>query len=190
MENDKFIVNGFIFKTSDEANCARKELRGIQFLEENNNMDNVDVMIQVYHKLLQQQLFQTAVGRHYLKQIQERILEKRPNTILEPIELDRKEDNSETAPSGLRRAVRMTDFVDVGLNYRKKLKLSIIVNVILLLGMAAMFIIASTASNPNILNYETKLQDRYAQWEKELEEREQEIERQTKNNASMSTSTP
>lgn len=175
MENNKFIVDGFSFQTMDEANCAKKELRGIVFLEENNNMNDVNVMIQVYNKLLQQRLFQTAVGRHYLKQIQGRILEKRPNSILEPIELERMDNNSDTGKSGLGRTVRISDFIDVGLNYRKKLKLSIIVNVILLLGMAAMFMLASTSSNPNILNYETKLQDRYAQWEKELEEREQEL---------------
>lgn len=176
MEEDRFIVDGFVFRTSDEANCARKELRGIEYLEENNNMDNVNVMIQVYNKLLEQQLFHTAVGKHYLKQLQERILEKKPNTNLEPIELETKENHMETASFGFGRTVKMTDFVDVGLNYRKKLKLSVIVNVILMIGMAAMFMIASTANNPNILNYETKLQDRYAQWEKELEEREQQLD--------------
>ena len=36
----------------------------------------------------------------------------------------------------------------------------------------AMFVIATTGSNPNILNYENALINKYAEWEQELRERE------------------
>ena len=54
----------------------------------------------------------------------------------------------------------------------KKLKWSIWINVILVLMVIAMFAIAYTGSNPNILNYENALINRYAEWEQELRERE------------------
>jgi hypothetical protein len=38
-----------------------------------------------------------------------------------------------------------------------------------------MFVITATSSNPNILNYESKLQDRYASWEEDLKTREAEL---------------
>ena len=38
-----------------------------------------------------------------------------------------------------------------------------------------MVIITLMDSNPNILNYENRIVDRYAEWERELEEREQNI---------------
>ena len=41
--------------------------------------------------------------------------------------------------------------------------------------MIAMLIIAGVSDNPNILNYERVLQDRYAEWEMELNEREAKI---------------
>ena len=54
----------------------------------------------------------------------------------------------------------------------KKLNISIWINVILAVLVIAMFFIASTGSNPNILNYENALINKYAEWEQELRERE------------------
>ena len=38
-----------------------------------------------------------------------------------------------------------------------------------------MFYISTTGSKPTVLNYEKALQNRYAQWEQELEQRESEL---------------
>ena len=57
----------------------------------------------------------------------------------------------------------------------KKLKTSIIVNVVLALMVVAMFFIATTGKNPNILNYENAIINKYAEWEQELRERENRI---------------
>ena len=54
----------------------------------------------------------------------------------------------------------------------KKLNISIWINVILALMVIAMFVIATTGSNPNILNYENALINKYAEWEQELRDRE------------------
>ena len=52
---------------------------------------------------------------------------------------------------------------------------SIAINVFLMLVVIGMVVITMMDSNPNILNYENKIVDKYAQWEQELEEREQNI---------------
>ena len=57
----------------------------------------------------------------------------------------------------------------------QKYKLSMMINLILILSVIGMFFISMTSSNPTILNYEAKLLDKYAAWEQELTEREQEI---------------
>ena len=57
----------------------------------------------------------------------------------------------------------------------KKLNISIWINVILVIMVIAMFVIANTGSNPNILNYENAIINKYAEWEQELRERENRI---------------
>ena len=47
-----------------------------------------------------------------------------------------------------------------------------ILNILLILLVIAMFVITLTGNNPTILNYEQKLQNKYAGWEQELTERE------------------
>ncbi len=51
--------------------------------------------------------------------------------------------------------------------------------------LIAMFVVALNADNPNILNYKSALENRYAEWEQELKEREAAVklkERELKRN--------
>ncbi len=41
--------------------------------------------------------------------------------------------------------------------------------------VAAMFAIEATTNNPNILNYENEIINRYEDWERQLEEKEKEL---------------
>ena len=44
-----------------------------------------------------------------------------------------------------------------------------------MIAIIAMFTITLESDNPNVLNYERALTDRYASWEQELTEREQAV---------------
>ena len=48
-------------------------------------------------------------------------------------------------------------------------------NVFLALLVAGMFFVAMTGNNPNILNYQNAVLNKYAAWEQELTEREQAV---------------
>ena len=50
-----------------------------------------------------------------------------------------------------------------------------VLNILLVLAVCAMFTIALNSENPNILNYERAVRDKYASWEQELTQREQTI---------------
>ena len=43
--------------------------------------------------------------------------------------------------------------------------------------IVGMFVVAGTSNSPNILNYEEKIQDKYAGWEQDLTEREKELKK-------------
>ena len=52
---------------------------------------------------------------------------------------------------------------------------AIIVNVVLVAVIAFMIIITLTSKNPNIIDYENKLQNKYSTWQEELESQEESI---------------
>ena len=58
---------------------------------------------------------------------------------------------------------------------KKKLRISMMVNLFLILVSIGMLIVTLMSDQPNIVNYENKLIDKYAQWQQELEEREQAV---------------
>jgi hypothetical protein len=49
---------------------------------------------------------------------------------------------------------------------------SMIVNVVLIIVIIAVIAITANSSNPNVLNYEINLQDKYASWQEQLESQE------------------
>lgn len=55
------------------------------------------------------------------------------------------------------------------------LHLSVIMNIVMLVAIIAMFVITLNSDQPNILNYERNLQNKYASWEQELTRREQTV---------------
>lgn len=171
-ENIKeYIVEGYVFYSEKEALLAQKELEGIKYLRRMNNMNNTKVMYQVYHRIIAQKLFVTPIGIDYLKSLQRKLRLKYSAEEIKPIpiipdkiDMDKAEEKYKTILPKLQ---------DVGNDYKRKLKVSWIVNGILIVMIIIMFIIASTTNNPNILNYENALIDRYEHWEKELTEREE-----------------
>lgn len=61
---------------------------------------------------------------------------------------------------------------------RKYLRFSIAVNLFLMIVAVGMIVITLMDDHPNIINYENKIIDKYAEWEQELDEREQSIKEQ------------
>ena len=56
--------------------------------------------------------------------------------------------------------------------YKSRFTTSVIINLALVVVIIAMIIITLTSKNPNIINYETKLQDKYSAWQEQLQSEE------------------
>lgn len=50
---------------------ARKEAEGVKYVKEKAQMDDPEMVLRIYNKMIQQRLFDTAVGYSYLKDLQE-----------------------------------------------------------------------------------------------------------------------
>ena len=58
---------------------------------------------------------------------------------------------------------------------KERFTISVFLNVMLVIAILAMFGICFASDQPNIVNYERAITDKYASWEQELTEREQAI---------------
>ena len=177
-------VGGFSFENKDEAEQAKKEIEGIRYIKTKTDMSDPEVILQVYNKMIGQKLFETAVGYSYLKDLQEYLTtipfikneDILPIPVTHPrLEESLKKQKREIAQKERVRAVRARqhekklakiDRKALETESSGKLKISLCV---------AMFAMTLTSDSPTIVDYQSKLLNRYASWEQELTEREKAV---------------
>lgn len=160
------------------AEAAVTERDKIRRLERQLDYRRPQLVYTLYVKALEGNVFHTAEGYSYLLHIREYLENNRENINGEipGLPSDLLQDNTELKET----TSRYNELKDTMRRMRADLKrqrtgrsISHIVIVFLLIAVIAMLAIAGVSDNPNILNYERVLQDRYAEWEMELQQREQ-----------------
>ncbi len=164
------IVEGYSFTDENMAKQARTEAEGVKYVRARTDMSKPDQVFNVYHRLLQQRMFQTPVGYAYLRELQD---------YLKTIPGIRGED---IRPIPVAKNMVVSDTQGIADRWRrrlqkeqKKLQISIVANFAFVVSILLIFLITATSGQTTILNYEKKLLDRYAQWEQQLTEREKAI---------------
>lgn len=178
---EKYLVEGYEFNTIEEANEAKKEYDAVKHIAEKTKGCSPDAVYLIYRRITDNNLFKTSVGLDYLQNLEkflrengmlDRVESKDGNnkkTLVEEI-LEKKEEVVKPDPR------LIIESVEAELKKTKeKLISSVILNILLIIGMAAMMYIASTSSNVNILNYETVLLNKYSTWAQDLEQKEAEL---------------
>lgn len=167
MEN-VVVVEGFSFTDVNMAKQAGKEAEGVRYVKSKTNMSDPKEVLRVYQRLLAQKTFQTPVGYAYLRELQEYLIS---NPSIEnkdigavPVAANLKVNDAVGVTQRLRGRIKAE---------RRKFRISLFANLVLALSIIVMFAIALSSDQTTILNYEKRLQDRYAKWEQELTEREQ-----------------
>lgn len=171
-KQQEFLVEGFLFQQEEMAEKAKREAEGIKYIKAKTSMDNPAVVLQVYDKIIEQQLFETPIGVGYLRELQEylRTVPAIRNEDIKPIpveeiikqeyvpvkEVEEKQEKQKKKPN-------------------QKLRTCMVVNVVLVLMVIGMFIITMTSEHPTIINYEENLLNKYAGWEEELSNRERQV---------------
>ncbi len=173
-EEQSLTVRGYTFRTTEDAKLAEREAQKIDYIEKRLNYNRTENVLAVYKKALEEKTFQTPVGISYLEKIHD-FLEESGSVMEEipPIPLQThfsRTVREQTNPARQRvKTVKKKDALKV------KYRISVLLNLLLLLMVAAMFAIALNAKTPNMLNYEKTLTNKYAEWEQELDEREKQL---------------
>lgn len=177
-----WVVDGFQFSTQRDAELALNEQLRIERLEEKLDYQNYEIVSAVYHKAITNRVFKTPVGYDFLKKLRTVLQEE-----LQPEELANipvygvYSTRESTSPAVEKiQASRKPVKKEKPKQEFFSRKTSILVNIGLLFLVIVMFAIATTGSQPTILNYEKALQNRYAEWEQQLSEREQVIREKEK----------
>ncbi len=170
-DHNNLEIDGFVFCSRHDAIIAENELKGVEYLKKKTDMKHPRKVLVVYNKMVTEGLFQTPVGISYVKELQKYLIDSQEidnNNILDiPVE---------PLHAGISKKNMVDRIAHVFSNsrkaYRDRLKIALVTNVVLLIVIVAMFVITTTTENVNIMNYQEKIEDKYATWDQELTERE------------------
>lgn len=177
-EKEEWTVSGFQFGSEKDAKQAKGEELKIQKLEEKMDYHNPQMVFMVYKKAIENRIFKTPVGYEYLKQLQKTLKESpliREEVLPIPVnQVYNLRDSTAPVIEKVKGTKKPKKPPKVKQEFFTR-KTSICMNIILVLLIGVMMFITTTGTRPNILNYEKVLQNRYAAWEQELEQRESEL---------------
>ena len=171
-QTDK-VVSGFAFYSEKDAKLAEQERQKIAYLDKRIDHTDLESVLAIYKKALDDRVFRTPVGLEYLRELQGEL--KAEQDILGeeippiPLWTNFADIRKKTAPARRRIQPVPED------NRNTLLRLSLIMNIVMVIAIIAMFVITLNSDQPNVLNYERNLQDKYATWEQELTQREQTV---------------
>ena len=182
-------VQGYEFETKEQADLARHEIDTIRYIRSNSRMDDPDVVLALYNKLVLKEIFVTPVGFDFLHRLQEYLYTipyiKREDVLpipvyrSEPVKAKDEREEREIVKRAEKRQAQKQKVVEKHQkkeerDYRKLFHISTFFAVVFAIAVVFMFAITMISKdNVTILNYENAIVDKYEKWEKELDEREE-----------------
>ncbi len=177
MSEKDLTVDGYLFNSKSDADNARKELKNIEYIKEHLDKNNPESVLKVYNKLINKRIFTTPPGYRFLKDIQELLLSN-PSIVPEdvsPLPLSFMMSFDKSGAGNVNKQTKKVIPMQKKDVLKDKFFISAAFNVVLIIAIIAMLVITLSSDQPNILNYETALQNRYSTWEQELTERERAV---------------
>ncbi len=167
MADDRVTALGYEFACLDDAILAQSEIKKIDYLKEHLDRGDADTVKALYDKAIDEKFFKTPVGIGFLSEMREYLIGTLdfPEDEVSAIPLYMFYDTTADKKKAKKAPEKKKEHVGI-------LFVSIVLNIALVIGVIIMFWIAKTTDQPNILNYESAITNRYAAWDQELRERE------------------
>lgn len=180
-EAQVYVVGGIGFQNVESAKVAQNELKRIEVLDEKMDYNNTDSMAAVYEKARQNHVFKTPIGISYMMRLQNYLVQNQypgisDMPILIATDYSKKANEKKGAASDAVWKARLDDMRGLVNKARKQLRISLCINVILVVLVIVLFVISQTGNNPTIINYRSKIINEYSQWQQQLDEREKAIQ--------------
>ncbi len=179
-EIESYRVGKYQFELKEDYEVALQEKKGVEYLDSQLDYKDIGKVIATYNELVGKKIFFTPVGVEYLNRLLTIIVasgQAEPAKVM-PLYVPsgRKKDSSRVEKYISRKYKDQVKDLDSTV---KKLKntnrfLGMLVAFMVII-IIAMFVITVKSDNPNILNYERVLQDKYAGWAEDLADKEEEL---------------
>jgi hypothetical protein len=173
MSDISLIVDAFDYADENLYEIAIKEQKAINYLSKQLGNASQKQIQDVYDKLIDDNFFKSENGLTFLYLLRENLINvyKVDESTLKPIPVERANDARVKSVmfdcnERVKAAQKETK------NIRDRSRIFIIAIVVLLIALGAMFYILRTSDIPTILDYQTKIEDKYSQWEEDLKQRE------------------
>lgn len=195
-------VQGYTFETKEQERLAAHEVETIQYIRSHTRMDDPDVVLALYNKLVLKEIFVTPVGFDFLRKLQEYLYTipyiKREDVLPIPVfqpqnnvsgtqkqSVQKKQKVQKTQPQKekIQKEKQKQKVVDrhrreTNRDYRKLFHISTFFAVVFAIVIIGMFAITWLSKDSvTIFNYENKIVDKYESWEKQLDKREAELDK-------------
>ncbi len=176
-------VDGYLFSSRERAKDAKKEAEAVAYIKEQTNLRDPDIVLKLYNRLLDEEVFDTPVGIAFLRDLQEHLRmvpyikreDIRPipgDSLVVEKEVDKVKAKAETAKKK-QEAVYARENSGA---YRTKYHVALFFAIVFALAIIGIYAITAFSGNSvTIANYEEELINKYASWEQELSEKEQEL---------------
>ena len=195
MESER-TIEGYAFEDAELFADAENEKRAVDYLREQIEKSSPEAVLSIYHQLMQQNLFHTQIGFEFLRELQLYLYEQESidNARISPITIPRAQapqassraesekkqeheapvvrEEPPARPPTKEELAQMRRLREQNRSLTNRFRISLFVSGVCGVVVVAMFILTLTSSSPTILNYKTKLEDSYAQWEQQLTDRE------------------
>ncbi len=172
MDTKKLLVDQYLFETEEECEIALSEKKKIQYIDEHTDYHVLENVAMLYKKMVDTCMFQTPVGYAYLERIRELLVRNGAEVgSLPSIPIKAKiiaNDNTKITNENKKLRQNLE-------SYKKKNKILWTMCIAFVIAIIALFALTFTSNNPNILNYENTILNKYSAWEQDLSKRENEL---------------
>lgn len=170
---EDLIVCGYKFATVADAETARLEKKKIDNLEQHLDYRNLQSLLLVYNKAVDNRVFLTPVGLAYLQRMQTQLVNCGvPQEKIKPIPLYGTFSNKTENSSSVRKSIEARG---AKVEYRGRFITSVCINVLLAAAIGGLILVSLRSDIPTIVNYRTAIVNEYSEWEQELSERERAV---------------
>lgn len=190
MEENKKIINGYLFESNQEYIKAQREKQVVDQMKKTMDWKNPKTAYKLYLKILDRNSFTTIIGIHFLWELRSVILRsgieldgELPSVPVNGIEIIdqsiRKGTGSETVQHGKKISQAAAGETPEAEKYRllyeeykEANRVKKIIIAFLLLIIIGILTVSQLTPYSIFTDYENKIINQYEEWEKELEERE------------------
>lgn len=175
-------IDGFLFEDEATAELAKKEEENIRYIKDHTALENAEVVLKLYNKLLEQKLFVTPVGIRFLLELQNVLLgypligrNEIPSIPVSEIIVKKEVEEESGVAAKVKEVTKKVDKKVEG-NYKKPFIAALFFAIIFAFSVIGMFVVAKiSGNNVNIMNYRNEILNEYSTWESQLQEKEAEL---------------